>query len=344
MPNAFQPDPTMRNASSPRSGNWTTSSLMAAMIAVALFGATASASAQTYPSRPVRLVSPFAPGGGTDILGRLIAQRLSELWGVNMYVENRAGAAGNIGGQFVAQADPDGYTLVMAPNSYTMNPHIQKQVPFDVAKDFAPVGMVATSPQMLTVNAELPVKTVGELVALAKAKPGQLNYGSAGFATSPHVGGELFNALAGTNIVHIPYQGSGPAVTALLRNDVQMFFGPFNSVEQHVATGRLRVIAALATTRYPGLADTPTVAESGLPGYDVDLWYALLAPPGTPKPIVDKLNADLKRILEADDVRQGLTTRGFTAAHSSPEELAGTIRQDLAKWKSVAERLNLKAD
>lgn len=314
-----------------------------ALIAALLLGAAHPAGAQTYPDRPVRLVSPFAPGGGTDILGRLIAQRLSEIWGTNMIVENKAGAAGNVGGQSVAQADPDGYTLMMAPNSYTMNPHIQKRTPFDVTKDFAPVAMVATSPQMLTVNADLPVKTVAELVAFAKSKPGQLNYGSAGFATSPHVGGELFNAVAGTSIVHVPFQGSGPAVTALLRNDVQMFFGPFNSVEQHVAQGSLRVIAAMASTRYSGAPDVPTIAESGYPDYDVDLWYALLAPPGTPRPVIDKLNTDLKRILESEDVRQGLMVRGFIAAHSSPEELAAVIRRDLAKWKIVAERLNLKA-
>lgn len=299
---------------------------------------------QAYPDRPVRLVSPFAPGGGTDILGRLIAQRLSELWGVNMYVENKPGAAGNIGGQVVARAEPDGYTLVIAPNSYTINPHVQKQVPFDVARDFAPVGMIATSPQMLTVNADLPVKTVAELVALAKAKPGQLNFGSAGHASSPHIGGELFNDVAGTKIVHVPYQGSGPAVTALLRNEAQMFFGPLNSVEQHVAGGRLRVIAAMAATRYPGLPDIPTIAESGFAGYDVDLWYALLAPAGTPRPLVDKLNADLKRVLDVEDFRQGLVARGFAAAHSTPEELAAIIRSDLARWKSVAERLNLKSE
>ncbi|MDQ4059533.1 MAG: tripartite tricarboxylate transporter substrate binding protein [Pseudomonadota bacterium] len=318
-----------------------------------LFAAVAGAGpaqAQTYPERPVRLISPFAPGGGTDILGRFIAQKFSEIWGgdkiggVNMIVENRAGASGNVGAQAVARSDPDGYTLLMAVNSHAINANIYKKIPFDLMRDFAPVGMVATSPFVLVVNSALPVRSVSELIAYAKARPGQLNYGSAGFATAPHVAGELFNLMAGIDMRHIPYQGSGPNVMGLLRNDVQLSAISLNSIEGHLAGEQVRVLAVMGSARYPGLPDVPTVAESGLPGYEVDLWYALLAPAKTPSNIVAKLNADLKRVLESKDMQEGLPPRGFLPAYSTPEELAKIIQRDLTRWKELTERVGLKVD
>ena len=308
------------------------------------------AQAQNYPERPVRLISPFAPGGGTDILGRFIAQKFSEIWGgdkiggVNMIVENRAGASGNVGAQAVARSDPDGYTLLMAVNSHAINANVYKKIPFDLMRDFAPVGMVATSPFILVVNSALPVRSVSELIAYAKARPGQLNYGSAGFATAPHLAGELFNLMAGTDMRHIPYQGSGPNVMGLLRNDVQLSAISLNSIEGHLAGEQVRVLAVMGSARYPGLPDVPTVAESGLPGYEVDLWYALLAPAKTPSNIVAKLNADLKRVLESKDMQEGLPPRGFLPAYSTPEELAKIIQRDLTRWKEVTERVGLKVD
>lgn len=309
------------------------------------FAVAAPAAAQpAYPDRVVKLVSPFAPGGGTDILGRLVAQRFSTLWKNNMIVENRAGAGGNLGAASVAKADPDGYTLLVAVNSHAINANVYKKVPFDLVRDFAPVGKVATSPFVLVVSSSLPVKSVAELIAYAKANPGKLNYGSAGLATAPHLAGELFNLMAGTDIKHVPYQGSGPNVTGLIRGDVQVSAISLNSIEGFLEGGQVRVLAVTSAQRYSRLPDLPTVAESGLPGYEVDLWYALLAPSGTPKEMVARLSADLKTVLESDEMKTGMPPRGFLPAYSTPEELAETIRQDLARWKDVTDRIGLKID
>lgn len=321
----------------------TTLGRLLAFIAIAI-GGLGPVQAQTYPERPVRLVSPFAPGGGTDILGRFIAQKFSELWGVNMIVENRPGAGGNIGAQSVAKSDPDGYTILMAVNSHAINANVYKKIPFDLMRDFAPVGMVATSPFVLVVNAALPVRSVSELIAYAKAHPGELNYGSAGTATAPHLAGELLKLMAGIDMRHVPYPGSGPNVTGLLRGDVQLSAISLNSIEGFLAGGQVRVLAVMGSSRYPHLADVPTVAESGLPGYEVDLWYALLAPTGTPKPVIAKLNADLKRVLDSKELQEGLPPRGFLPAYSTPEELAGVIQKDLSRWKDVTDRIGLKVD
>jgi tripartite-type tricarboxylate transporter receptor subunit TctC len=314
-----------------------------ASIAIAVGGFSA-AQAQTYPERPVRLVSPFSPGGGTDILGRFIAQKFSEIWGVNMIVENRAGAGGNMGAQSVARSDPDGYTILMAVNSHAINANVYKKIPFDLMHDFAPVGMVATSPFVLVVNATLPVRSVSELIAYAKAHPGELNYGSAGTATAPHLAGELLKLMAGIDMRHVPYQGSGPNVTGLLRGDVQLSPISLNSIEGFIAGGQVRVLAVMGSSRHPGLPDIPTVAESGLPGYGVDLWYALLAPAGTPKTIVEKLSADLKQVLDSKEMQEGLPPRGFLPAYSTPQELADTIQKDLARWKEVTDQIGLKIE
>lgn len=310
-------------------------------VAAAGLGGT-PAGAQSYPTRPVRLVSPFAPGGGTDILGRIVAQKFSEFFGGNMIVENRAGAGGNIGAQSVARAEPDGYTLLMAVNSYAINANVHRSVPFDLRRDFTPIGMVATSPFALVVHPSLPVRTVQELVEYAKAHPGRLNYGSAGLATAPHIAGELFKLMTGTDMRHVPYQGSGPNVTGLLRGDVQVSAISLNSVEGFLGTDQMRPIAVMSRTRQPRLPDVPTVAESGLPGFEVDLWYAMLAPRDTPKEIVAKLSNDLKRALESADLRDRLPAQGFTPAYSTPTELADIIDRDLVRWKDITERINLK--
>lgn len=301
------------------------------------------AMAQGFPERPVLLVVPYPPGGGTDILGRIVAQKYSALWGVNMIVENRGGASGIIGAGYVAKAAPDGYTILLTPNSYTISAHVQK-MPFDLVTAFAPIGMIATSPLALAVNAALPPKTVAELIAYAKANPGKLNQGSAGNATAPHLAGELFNLMAGVKIVHIPYRGSGPATAAIVGNEVQVAFSPYNSIEGFVRDGRLRILAVLGSTRYAALPEVPTVAESGLRGYEVDLWYALLAPAGTPKDVIAKLNTDLRRTLDAADIKQSLPPKGFIPAHSTPEGLAEVIRNDLVRWKGVTDRVPITVD
>jgi tripartite-type tricarboxylate transporter receptor subunit TctC len=317
----------------------------AGLAACAIIGLVTGAQAQKFPEKPVRLISPFAPGGGTDILGRIIAQGFTELWGTNMIVENRSGASGNIGADYVAKGVPvDGYTLLLGVNSYTINSNVQKHMPFDLVKDLAPVGMIVTSPLVLTVNEKVPAKNVAELIALVKANPGKFSHGSAGSATAPHLAGELFNIMAGTDILHVPYRGSGPVIPALLANEVQMGFGPLNSVEGFARQGQLRVIAALGAARWPGLPDVPTVAESGLPGFGVDLWYALFAPARTPMELVERLNADLRRVLEMPAVAESLTQKGFQPAASTPETLAETIRKDLARWKSVTSKVDVQID
>ncbi len=321
-------------------------SIISVAFAIGIFTtviAAQGAMAQGFPDRPVVLVVPYPPGGGTDLLGRIIAQKFSTLWGGNMIVENRGGASGIIGAAYVAKAAPDGYTILLAPNSYTISAHVQK-MPFDLVTGFAPIGMIATSPLALAVNAALPVKNVAELVAYAKANPGKLNQGSAGSATAPHLAGELFNIMASVKIVHIPYRGTGPATAAILSNEVQVSFNPFNSIEGFVRDGRIRILAVLGSSRYAGLPDVPTVAESGLRGYEVDLWYALLAPAGTPKDVIAKLNTDLRRTLDASDIKQSLTPKGFIPAHSTPEGLADVIRNDLGRWKLVTDRVPITVD
>lgn len=301
--------------------------------------------AQDYPSRAVRLISGFAPGGGTDILARLLAPRFTETWrGTSMIVENRSGGSGTVGATAAARSAADGHTFLLMPNSQTMLHHVQRNTGFDVEHDLAPVGMIATSPLVLSIRPNLPVHNLRELIALDRADPGKLNHGSAGNVTAPHMAGELFNLMAGTRIMHVPYRGSGPAVTALISGEVDMFFGPFNSVEQFVREGRVRVIAALGAQRYNGLPNVPTVAESGFPGYEVDLWYALLAPAGTPTPIVQRVNADLNRIIQEPTTARALIERGFFPAPGTPEALGTVIRADLARWKTVTDRIEIRMD
>ena len=316
--------------------------LVAAAACAAL--APAAALSQSYPARPVKLISPFAPGGGTDILGRLIAQRFGEVFNGTMIVENRAGAGGNVGAQSVARSDPDGYTLLMAVNSYTINANITKAVPFDLQRDFVPIGMVATSPFVLVAHPSLPVKSVQELIAYARGKPGELNFGSAGVATAPHLAMELFQIATGTKMVHLPYQGSGPNVTGLLRGDVQVSAIALNSIEGFIGTDQVRVLAVMSPERLPQLPQVPTVAESGVPDFAVDLWYALLAPRDTPLTIVAKLSADLKTVLEMPAARDAMIKVGYIPAYSGPVALANTIDRDLARWKDVIERAKLRID
>ena len=283
-------------------------------------------------------------GGGTDILGRLIAQKFGEIWQGSMIVENRSGASGLVGANHAARSAADGYTVLLMPNSQTITQHVQKDSGFDVERDLAPVGMIATSPLVLSVHSSLPIRSVAELVAYERANPRKLHHGSAGTATAPHLAGELFNIMAGTRMEHVPYRGSGPAVTAHVANEVGVAFGPLNSIEGFVRDGRLRVLAVLGASRYEGLPDVPTMAESGYPGYEVDLWYALMAPAGTPASVVHRINADLQRVITDPAMRAAMMQRGFIAAPGTPEALGGVIRADLARWKTVTERAEIWLD
>lgn len=315
-----------------------------ALLTGSLAAVAAPAFAQTYPSRPIKLVSPFAPGGGTDILGRLIAPKLGEILGGTMIVENRAGAGGNVGAQAVARAEPDGYTMLMGVNSYTINAHLQKNVPFDLKRDFSPVGMVATSPFLVVVHPSVPAKTIQEFVAYAKANPGKLNYGSAGAGTAPHLAGELFKLRTGIEMTHVPYQGSGPNVTGLLRGDVQMSAISMNSIEGFLGSNDIRVLAIMSPERIAKLPNVPTLAESGIADVNVDLWYAIFAPPALPPNLLATLNGALKKALGDQDVAASFAKAGYLPVYSTSEQLAAIVDADLARWKDVIDKAKLRTE
>ena len=295
----------------------------------------APAVAQEYPIRPIRMIVAYPPGGGTDIVGRLMAQKLSENLGQNVVVDNRGGATGNIGTELAARATADGYTLLMgnvAPNA--INVSLFKKLPFDPVKDFAPVSLVAVTPNILVVHPSLAVKTVKDLITLAKAKPGALNFPSAGTGSSSHLAGEMLKSMAGIDMVHVPYKGGGPALIALLSGQVQLMFATLPAAMPHVKSGKVRPVAVTTSHRSQALPELPTIAESGVPGYEAATWYGLLAPAGTPKAIISALHGQVVRIL-ASETRQRLLAQGFEPAGSSPSEFASYIRAEIVKWAKV---------
>jgi len=298
--------------------------------------------AQKFPDRPVRLVAPYAPGGGVDILARLIAQKYGELWGTQMIVENKPGASGLVGARYVATSEPNGYTLVLIPNSMTMSAATQKDQSFDLRKDLAPVGMIAASSLVLVINSSVPAKSFPELLSYAKANPGRLNYGSAGPGSSSHLAGELLNMMAGIKTVHVPYKGSGANIPAVLGGETEMTYVSSGSIEGFTKDERLRVLATLGPTRDPSLPNVPTIKESGLPGYEVAIWYSLFAPAKTPPGIIAQLNRELKQILDAPGMKEDLAKRGFIASWSTPEALDKVVATELVQWKNLADRIGLK--
>ena len=311
---------------------------------VLLLAAAGPVIAQTYPNKPVKLVVPFPPGGGTDIVGRLIAQKLSELWQQPVIVDNKPGANTLIGTEFVAKAPSDGYTLLMASPSHTINPSLYKNLKFDTQKDFAGAAIVATGPLVLTVNAALPTKNVRELIALAKAQPQKISYASAGTGSSTHLAGELFKNLAGVDMMHVPYKGTAPAITDLIGGQVQVTFLPFPGVLQHLRTGKLKALAVTGTKRFAGAPELPTVAESGLAGYDVQQWWGIVVPSGTSKEIVRKINLDVSKILESPGLRVQLAAIGAEAGNGSPEQFDALIRNEIVEWGKLIESARIVAD
>jgi tripartite-type tricarboxylate transporter receptor subunit TctC len=314
-----------------------------ALIGVALMWPVGtSAWAQGYPTKVVRMISPFPAGGVNDTVARIIAERMSRNLGQQVIVENRAGAGGNIGTDYVAKATPDGYTILSGGmGSLVMNPIIAK-VPYDPIRDFAPVILIAESPNVLCVHPSLPVKSVKDLIALAKARPGELNYGSGGVGSNPHLSGALFVKMANINIVHVPYRGSILATTDLLAGQVQLAFLPMPVSLAHIQNKKLRAIAVTGKRRSPSLKNVPTVAEEGLTGYEVSPWYGVLAPAGTPRPIVDRLNSEIAKILRTDDVKEKLAGYGAEPVGGSPEEYSKTLREDIAKWRKVIADAGIK--
>jgi len=298
--------------------------------------------AQKYPDRPVRLVAGFPPGGGVDLLGRIVAKGFSDLWGTSMIVENKGGASGNIGTEAVVKSDPNGYTLLLAPNTLTINPTVMKDVPFNVLTDLEPIGMIATTPLVLVVNSNVPAINLEQLLALAKRQPGTLNYGSSGPGSVQHLAGELINLTAGIKTVHVPYRAVPAIVQALITNELQMAYVSYTAVQGFVKQGRVRLIATLGRTRDPTVPELPTLAEAGLPGCEVDIWYGLFAPTNTRPTIVKQVNADLKRLLDAPGMKEAIVEKGFNLAYSTPEQAAEIVRKDLARWKDVADRINLR--
>ena len=300
--------------------------------------------AQDYPSRPVRIVVPFSAGGPNDIIARLVAHKLGEALGQQMVIDNRPGAGGNIGTDSVAKAPPDGYTLLSAgPGSLITNPLIGK-VPYDTARHFAPVSLMAGAPNVLVVHPSVPAKSVEELIALARAQPGRLNYASAGAGSNAHLAAALFAAMAGVELAHVPYRGTGPGLNDLAAGQVQLAIFGIPPVLPHVKRGALRALAVTGKRRSAELPDVPTVEEAGVPGYEVNPWYGLLAPAGTPAPIVTRLSAEVTRIVRAPEMRDKLAAQGAEAAGGTPEEFVAVIRADTLLWTRVIREAGIKGE
>ena len=304
---------------------------------------TPAAHAQTFPDKPVRIVVGFQPGGA-DISGRLVAQKLQELWGQPVIIDNKPGAGGNLGADAVARAPADGYTMLLFVNSYTINTTVYKNLSWDAVRDFAPVGVYGRSPMVVVVNNTLPVKDLKGLVALAKSKPGALNYGSAGIATAPHLAIEWFAAGTGIEATHVPYRGSAPSVAGLVGNEVQFSFGALSAFEAMIKDGRLKALAVTTAQRHAAMPELPTVAEEAMPGFAVDIWYGFVVPAATPAAIVQKLSKDLQTVLADADLQAKLRGRGVEPTYLDPRATSELIRKDVARWREVAERIKLKLD
>jgi tripartite-type tricarboxylate transporter receptor subunit TctC len=301
--------------------------------------------ASAFPTKMVRFVIPFPPGGGTDILGRPLAQKLSERWGQQVVVDNRGGAGGNVGTELVAKSPPDGYTIELGTNgTHTVNHSLYSNPPFNGVRDFAAVTMTATTPNVLVLHPSVQANSVKELIAFAKAHPGQINYASPGPGTPPHLAAEIFRTMAGVNLVHVPYKGAGPASVDLLGGHVQMMIANAPVVLPHIKAGKLRALGTTSVKRPAILPDIPTIAEAGLPGYEADTWYGIFAPAGTPRDIVQKLNTDIVQALFSKDLKELYAAQGAEVVGNSIEEFAAQVRTDSAKWAKVIKEIGVKVD
>ena len=315
-----------------------------ALIALAALAA-GEAAAQAFPARPIRFVVPQTPGGASDALSRLTGQKLGDQWNQQIVIDNRGGAGGNIGTDIVAKSAPDGYTWLLAyVGTHAINAALYKQLPFNPDRDFAPMATLATLPFVVIVNNNLPAKNIPELMALAKAKPGGLSYGSAGSGSVNHLLGVMLNSLGGVNVVHVPYRGAAAALTDTMSGQVQMYYASMPSVVQHVRAGAVRAIAVTSARRSDALKDVPTVAESGFPGFDVNPWFGILAPTGTPAAIVKKINADVNQMLAQKDVIDRFTNLGAVPFATAPEQFAKIARDDIVKWAKVVKASGATVD
>jgi tripartite-type tricarboxylate transporter receptor subunit TctC len=312
-------------------------------ILLALLLSATSALAQ-YPSKSIRLVSPFPPGGSVDVVGRLLAAKLSESLGQQMVVDNRSGASGVIGTEVVMNAPPDGYTLLINTIPFVSNQYLMPRAPYDPLRDFVAISVVASAPSFVTVHPSLPVRSIPELIAYAKAKQGQLFYSAAGVGTNPHIAGELFNLLAGVNIVAVQFKGGGPADTALIAGEVGVTFGNVSQQIGHVKSGRMRALAVTSAKRNSAMPELPTVAEAGVPGYEFDTWFVVVAPKGTPRPVVETLHSHIRRALTTPEQVKFYEDRGLTVIASTPEAAATYLESEQKKWARVIKERGIKAE
>ena len=303
----------------------------------------ANSIAQSYPTRTVRVLVPYAPGGGSDILGRMLSPKVSEELGQQFVIDNRPGGNATIGTQMTARAAPDGYTIGVVDNAFTTNPSLFRNLPYDALKDFAPVTVMASSPFILLVHPSLPVKTAKELVALAKARPGQLTFASAGGGTGSHLSMELFRVVTGISLIHVPYKGAGPAVTGILSGEATIFFALPAAMTQHVKAGKARALAVTDARRYPGLPDVPTLVEAGIQGVDANPFWGVVAPAGTPAAIIDRLHVAYAKHINAEDMRKRLVGMAFVPVANTPSEFAAFIKADAAKWDKVIQSAGIQA-
>jgi tripartite-type tricarboxylate transporter receptor subunit TctC len=309
-----------------------------------LLAAAGTALAQAYPTRPVRLVVGFPPGGGVDINARMLAPKLAEYLGQQVIVDNKPGASTNIANEFVAKAAPDGYTLLINTAAIAINMSLFRDLPFDTLRDFAPVSLFSESPNVLVVNTKLEAKSAQDLVALARSSPGKLNYSSAGVGTTQHLAAELFKLRTGTFIVHIPYKGSSPSLTALIAGEVDLSFANIPAIRGHVNAGRLRAVATAAPKRDPQLPDVPTMKEAGIEGVEVAVWYGIFAPAKTPSEIVQQLSQGVQRATRDAEVRKRMVEQGADPVGSTPEEFAKLLREEVARWAEVVKVSGARAD
>lgn len=317
---------------------------------IAAWGTAALAQAQTpgaaaYPAKPVSIVVGFAPGGGTDIVGRIVAQKLSEATGQSFFVDNRPGASSTIATGQVAKAAPDGYTLMIgATTSHSVAPTLMSTVNYDPLRGFAPITMLATTPALLAIHPSLPAQSVADLIKLAKARPGLLSFGAGGIGTGPHMAGELFKQMAGVDMLFVPYKGEGPALADLLGGQISLMFSGAIAVLPHVRAGKLRGVAVTAAERVATMPEFPTIAESGLPGFAAEAGYGLLAPAGTPNAIIAKLNGEMIRMFKPQEIRERLAGQGLFVNTSTPDQLAALMKEELIKWAKVIKEANLKVE
>jgi tripartite-type tricarboxylate transporter receptor subunit TctC len=316
----------------------------AALLAVAASAAAQKPAADAeYPARPVRLIVPFAPGGGTDIIARLVGQEIGQNWGQPVVVDNRGGSGGIIGTQLASKASPDGYTMVLCSLALSYSPALYSKLPFDPLKDFQPITMVATQPFAYVVVPGLGVNSMKELIALARSRPGEIRYGSGGAGGSSHLGTELLRTMTGIELVHVPYKGTGPALTAMLGGEIHMQLIGISSVVPHLKAGRMRALAVSGAKRSSAAPDIPTVAET-VPGYAFDVWYGMLFPAATPRPIIARVNAEINRALKSPALTQRFATLGLEAAGGTPEQFAATLRSEIAKWRKVVKAANIRVE